>query len=688
MEYQTLYRKWRPQTFNEVIGQGHIINTLKNELKSSRLKHAYLFCGTRGTGKTTIARLLARAVNCTNPQDANPCNECEICRGILDGSIIDVIEFDAASNSRVEDMRGILDEVIYSPSKAKYKVYIIDEVHMLSASAFNALLKTLEEPPEHVIFILATTEVQKIPQTILSRCQRFDFRRVSMRDLEIYFRTILHAEGAVCDDASLEYVCAAADGSIRDGLSILDKVLSSCGKEIHYEDVCQRLGVASEDTLAAMADAILWQNAGSALDTIHGVFESGANLELFVTNMIAYFRDIAVVQSCSNYADILEYSTRKLEKLRSFAKGFSPDRVLYAVDTLSKAAADGKYAKNPSILYEVAFLKITRAELDDSREALLARIGAIEEQIKNGRIAVELSAPVRETQPPASAPIARSQPKAADLAAKIPEPPKTEPVREETQAPALKSKKAVPPPPPKEEPIRQEATAPAGTGQAVRLDWNAFQKQVRKKDMALAAPLMETQGILDGKGTLFVVFRDEDAFLKMIVSSPSNLETIKELMKELFGCEVSVRTELQADFNRLGISAPEQPAAPAASEPARETETPRINKTPEMKELDIPLPTEADAPPTEFASLEGLIPPEEAPPWEGSQPWEGNLPWEDSQSWESNLPWEGNQPRGDNQPRGKSNPPRAAAAGMAPVTPEEKIARLKQQFPEIIEENE
>ena len=682
MEYQTLYRKWRPQTFDEVVGQGHITNTLKNELKSSRLKHAYLFCGTRGTGKTTIARLLARAVNCTNPQDANPCNQCEICRGISDGSIIDVIEFDAASNSRVEDMRGILDEVIYSPSKAKYKVYIIDEVHMLSASAFNALLKTLEEPPAHVIFILATTEVQKIPQTILSRCQRFDFRRVSMRDLEIYFRTILHAEGAACDDAALEYVCAAADGSVRDGLSILDKVLSSCGKEIRYEDVCQRLGVASEDTLAAMADAILRQDAGGALDVFHQVFESGSNLELFLTNMISYFRDVAVVQSCSNYADILEYSARKLEKLRFFAKGFSADRVLYAVDTLSKAAADGKYAKNPSILYEIAFLKITRAELDDSREALLARIGAVEEQLKNGRIAAEWTAPVQPMQTAAPAEVPAEQPhiRTDELAAKAPAAPKPEPVREEKTEPvSIQSVKPVPvpePPASKAEPARQDAPKPKGAGQAVRLDWAAFQKQVRKKDMALAAPLMETQGILDGNGTLFVVFRDEDAFLKMIVSSPSNLDTIKELMNGLYGIEVSVRTELQADFNRLGISVPEQTAAPAAPQPIREAAPPRMEHAPETREADIPPPSEADAPFTEFAPLEGLVPPDEGPPWEGTQPWEDTPPWEVSQ------PWEGSQPIG------KSNLARAAAAQEAQLTPEEKIAKLKQQFPDIIEENE
>ena len=268
MSHQAIYRKWRPTVFEDIIGQSHITNTLKNQITSGRISHAYLFCGTRGTGKTTCAKVLSRAVNCLNSKDGSPCNECAVCKGILDGSILDVTEIDAASNNGVDNIREIRNDVKYVASTAKYTVYIIDEVHMLSGGAFNALLKTLEEPPEHVIFILATTEPHKVPQTILSRCQRFDFRRIRPDDITIRMKQIAHSDGFEISDDAFNLLSRLADGSMRDGLSLMERVISACGNTITADDIIKTLGICDLDTSHSLLEAIIGNDVEDILSII------------------------------------------------------------------------------------------------------------------------------------------------------------------------------------------------------------------------------------------------------------------------------------------------------------------------------------------------------------------------------------------------------------------------------------
>lgn len=289
MAYQALYRKWRPRTFDDVIGQPYVVSTLKNEILSGKTAHAYLFCGTRGTGKTSCAKIFARAINCLHPKDGNPCNECEICRGALDGSIMDITEIDAASNNGVDNIREIRDEVSYSAAQAKYKIYIIDEVHMLSGGAFNALLKTLEEPPPYVVFILATTEAHKLPATITSRCQRFDFKRISVHDIVIRLREITTAEGVSADIEALELVARLADGAMRDALSILDQCISALTDKITVEGVNAVMGVAPDEAVAKMVSAIADKDNAALLSALSDVVRDGKDVSQFIDTLIRRF---------------------------------------------------------------------------------------------------------------------------------------------------------------------------------------------------------------------------------------------------------------------------------------------------------------------------------------------------------------------------------------------------------------
>lgn len=569
MSYQALYRKWRPMTFDEVVGQDPITTTLKNEIASSTVKHAYLFCGTRGTGKTSIAKILARAVNCQHRVDSNPCNACETCRGILDGSILDVIEFDAASNSKVEDIRAILEEVNYSSAKTAYKVYIIDEVHMLSNSAFNALLKTLEEPPSHVIFILATTEVQKLPQTIISRCQRFDFKRISKRELSARFFDILKAENISCDEPTMDYVCTAADGSVRDGLSILDKVIAACPGDITYEKACHALNIASFAHKEQLATAIYEQNIGHILDVLDTMNRSGVSREGFLNNMVSYFRDLLLVNSAQDAGAILEYPKERMDALQEMGKHFSVDHLLYAVSILSQTLVDIRYTKNSNALCEVAFIKIARADLDRSDEALLARLSIVEEKIKHMKSVSESDKPVYT---PAVA--IATEPKTT-WEDSVPDQENSSPVFAPEEKPSTVAKTPIKSPDKlsvKEKKKLPEKMESKKKGLTVSLDaaldWTGFLSSIKKEQASMYGLLSESKGYLTTDHTLYIVFRDEDSFLKMVVSTPQNVETLTKLMQDKLGVSVSVRTELFSDFSQLEIAAEQINAAPqAVSEP-------------------------------------------------------------------------------------------------------------------------
>ena len=356
---------------------------------NDRISHAYLFCGTRGTGKTTAAKVFAKAVNCLNPKNGSPCNECEICRGIQNGSILDVTEIDAASNNSVDNIRDLREDVNYVAARTKYRVYIIDEVHMLTTGAFNALLKTLEEPPAHVIFILATTEVHKIPETILSRCQRFDFRRITPNDIIVRMKEIAAADGINITDDAYELLAQMADGSMRDGLSILERCVSACGTNLDRDSVTSVLGIAKSDLLFRLGSAVIENDSERVLNLIDTVTRDGKDLNVFCDSVIKHFRDLLVCKITHDPKSMIEYSDDLLVKLKSQAQKATFEKLSHAVAVLTKAKSDAKWVKNPRVIYELALLKLTRPELDSSEEALLDRLSAVEEAAKNGITVIE-----------------------------------------------------------------------------------------------------------------------------------------------------------------------------------------------------------------------------------------------------------------------------------------------------------
>lgn len=384
MAYQAIYRKWRPMVFEDVVGQTHITKTLQNQLESGRCGHAYLFCGTRGTGKTTCAKIFSKAVNCLSPKNGSPCNECAICRGIADGSIMDVFEIDAASNNGVDNVREIIEDAKYVATEAKYRVYIIDEVHMLSGGAFNALLKTLEEPPEHVIFILATTEAHKVPQTILSRCQRFDFKRIKPDDIIRRMREIAMGDGLTLTDDAYRLLAQLADGSMRDGLSILERCVSAVGTNLTYDAITDSLGISGRGPLFKIVDAINSGDTQGVLETINTLSSDGKDLHVFIDNLIEHYRNLMVCKVTNSPDAILTCDEEELIKLKAQAEKTTFDKLSHAVTSLSAKRADAKWVKEPRVIYELCLIKLAKPELESSYEAILDRLADCEDKIKNG----------------------------------------------------------------------------------------------------------------------------------------------------------------------------------------------------------------------------------------------------------------------------------------------------------------
>lgn len=386
MAHQAIYRKWRPMVFEDIVGQGHITQTLKNQILNDKIGHAYLFCGTRGTGKTTCAKVLSRAVNCLNPHDGSPCNECEVCKGILDGSILDVKEIDAASNNGVDNIREIRDDVRYVSTNAKYTVYIIDEVHMLSTGAFNALLKTLEEPPEHVIFILATTEAHKVPQTILSRCQRFDFKRIKPSDIILRMKEIAHGDKLNISEDAYELLGRLADGSMRDGLSILERVVSACGNSITAENITATLGISTAESIFQITDAIEKGDVNKIISVIDNIMSDGKDLRVFIDSLIKNFRDMLICKITEDSSAMLDYNAEDMVKLKALSDKMSFEKISHTASVLSDAQADTKWMKSPRIVYELALIKLARPEYDDSPSAVMDRLASLESKVKNGAV--------------------------------------------------------------------------------------------------------------------------------------------------------------------------------------------------------------------------------------------------------------------------------------------------------------
>ncbi len=385
MSYQALYRKWRPKTFEDVKGQDHIVTTLKNQIAADRIGHAYLFCGTRGTGKTSVAKIFAKAVNCKHPVNGSPCNECEMCRAINEQSSMNVIEIDAASNNGVDNIREIRDEVEYSPTDGRFKVYIIDEVHMLSIGAFNALLKTLEEPPAYVIFILATTEVHKIPITILSRCQRYDFKRITNETIADRLFELIDYEKLDVEEKAVRYVAKAADGSMRDALSLLDQCVAFyLGQKLTYDNVLEVLGAVDTEVFSKLLRSVIDQDICQAMLLLETVMVQGRELGQFVTDFTWYLRNLLLVTSSDDMEDILDISSDNLIRLKEEAKMINQDNLMRYVRIFADLSNQIRYSTQKRVLIELALIKLCKPQMENDYEAILNRISNIEKQIEHG----------------------------------------------------------------------------------------------------------------------------------------------------------------------------------------------------------------------------------------------------------------------------------------------------------------
>lgn len=421
--YQALYRKWRPRDFDDVVGQDHITVTLKNEVASGKFSHAYLFTGSRGTGKTTCSKIIAKAVNCLHPVNGNPCNECEICRGIEDGSILDVAEIDAASNNGVDNIRQLREEAYFMPAVAKYRVYILDECHMLSPGAVNALLKILEEPPEHVIFILATTEIHKVLPTILSRCQRFDFKRIKSRTIADRLLYVCEQEGVRLEDDAAMLIARLSDGGMRDALSLLD-LCTSYGGAITTQVVTNAAGLAGQASLFEMADAVAANQPSQALSILGGLSENSVDYMRLCEQFVNHYRDLMIVRTVKDPDDLVPGTPEDLQMLRKQAKEIPLARIMYSIDVLQETMGKLSRTAFKRTEFEMALIRLCDDRLGNGLEGLIERIDQLEKKVRTGVVAApaQTQAPSEEL---AASPVLKPAQRAA-----------SQPVRKKSGKPA------------------------------------------------------------------------------------------------------------------------------------------------------------------------------------------------------------------------------------------------------------
>ena len=408
MSYTALYRKWRPDNFSDVKGQDHIVTTLKNQIESDRIGHAYLFCGTRGTGKTTMAKIFAKAVNCEHPKDGNPCGECAVCKSIANGSSLNVIEIDAASNNGVDNIRQIREEVAYRPTDGRFKVYIIDEVHMLSIGAFNALLKTLEEPPSYVIFILATTEAHKIPVTIMSRCQRYDLKRIPVEVISARLKELVVAENVQVEDRALQYIARMADGALRDALSLLDQCMAFyMGQELRYEDVLEVLGAVDTEVFSELLRKVINSDVTGLICTLDELILQGRDLSQLISDFTWYLRNLLMIKTSPSAEAMIDMSAENLQRIKEEAYMVEIDTIMRYIRILSELSASVKFATQKRVLIEVGLIKMTRPQMENDYTSVCERLKKLEELVKEKEDMLALVA--MRPQMPAAA-VMHSQP--------------------------------------------------------------------------------------------------------------------------------------------------------------------------------------------------------------------------------------------------------------------------------------
>jgi len=383
MSYTALYRKYRSQSFDEIVGQQHILTSLVNQINNNQVGHAYLFTGTRGTGKTSIAKIFAKAINCLNPKNGNPCNKCEVCKSITSGTNVDILEIDAASNNRVDEIRELREKVKYPPVTCRYKVYIIDEVHMLTDSAFNALLKTLEEPPEYVVFVLATTEVQKLPATILSRCLRFDFKLLTEEELSKHLEYVFKDSGVAYEKEAISIIAKLGAGSVRDTLSIADMCVAFSNKNVTYDSVIGAVGLTDRQTLKLITECILEKDEGKVLSAIDKVSKLGKNLVQMSKDLVSYIRDLLVVTTCKDYKDILKLPADQLKELEDLSKLATKEKLIEMLKKLSVLDNEFRYATNPRNLLEINLVSLCNFDMCEMSE-LKMKIKLLEAKLNKG----------------------------------------------------------------------------------------------------------------------------------------------------------------------------------------------------------------------------------------------------------------------------------------------------------------
>ena len=517
MSYQALYRKWRPDTFEDVKGQDHIVTTLKNQILADRIGHAYLFCGTRGTGKTSVAKIFARAVNCEHPVNGSPCGECPACKAIAAGTSMNVIEIDAASNNGVDNIREIREEVQYSPTEGKYKVYIIDEVHMLSQGAFNALLKTLEEPPSYVIFILATTEPHKIPATILSRCQRFDFKRVTVKDISSRMRYICEKEGIEADEKALNLIARNSQGALRDALSILDQCISFEGNKISYNDVIELLGSVNIEQLFDLAESIIKEDTRKSLQILNDFIIWGKDVRNLVNDLIDHFRNLMVCKISNDLDEIISLPEETIDLLKQQAETIDTNNLIRILNILSEAQDGMKISSNPRVLMEVTMMKIAQPMFDESKEALIKRIENLEQKIESGNIKVNH--------------ISTNQ--------------TVDNFNENNQQNNNTVEKQ------EDENIEYE-NLKGDDIKLVEKSWKKIlQKMKEDKNQVIRALLQDVDSFNISEDTLYIIFTDNYSFAKSRLDSPVTIQYVEKVIREVLNRSFSVKIALKSQLSNL-----------------------------------------------------------------------------------------------------------------------------------------
>jgi len=531
MAYIALYREWRPTLFEDVVEQEHVVKTLRHSVQTGRIAHAYLFCGIRGTGKTTMAHILSRAINCLNPNNGDPCNECEICREILSGSCVDVLEIDAASNNSVDNVRAIRDEVIYTPVKARKKVYIIDEVHMLSQGAFNALLKTLEEPPEHAVFILATTEPHKLPATILSRCQRFDFRRITHDGIVKQLQKIAAAGGTVLDPDAAGLIARLSDGAMRDAISLMDQCISLGSSRITYDSVLSIVGIVHDTFMTEFAEGMLNRDIPAILGNIGRMVSDGRDISQFVSDLVIYFRNILICKVTGGHCDnLIDVHSEVLDIIKKQAQSISEDGIINIISGLSSLERELKWAANPRVMLEVTLIKLCgkSSRLDQS---ISERLEAIESKLDS-----RTEAPVRHENTPPQSTKAKARDKAETEAA----PEKAKIINDTDQA---------------------QVKDNSGKSSDTTSDFEQWPKIMdyfkSMGKMKIHSLLLNAKAKLLGNDCIGLVFSLKESFTRTLVSKPEHLELITEAALKITGKEYRVKCLDEEDFDRVKAKAVE-----------------------------------------------------------------------------------------------------------------------------------